>query len=218
MTTRTLLSGPWRACAVALLSISLMSVTACSGGSTPPPGSPPTASQNPAGSPTPSATPTPTASYKPADATGKARNVPVPELPEAAKAETKEGAMAFASYWFSLLSYGYESGDLKILGTVTSSACEPCEKAKDVIQAWHSEGRWLVGGKISTPSISTEFTKSAEATYQVVVQAHQTPLTYVRADGSIARRDPQPDDTGNLLFVAFKNGAWSLVDVGRIVA
>src|SRR6476661_2085221 len=138
MTSRTSLSGPWRACAVAWVSISLMSATACSGGGTPPPGSPPAASQSPSGPATPSATPTPTASYKPADATGRAQNVPVPELPEAAKAETKEGAMAFASYWFSLLSYGYESGELKILETVTSSACEACEKAKSVIQAWHS--------------------------------------------------------------------------------
>ena len=41
--------------------------------------------------PTPTAAPTPSASYKPADATGKAQNVPVPVLPDAAKAETKEG-------------------------------------------------------------------------------------------------------------------------------
>ena len=218
MTSHTSLSGPRRACAAALVSISLMSVTACSGGGTPPPESPQSASQSPSEAPTPSATPTPTASYKPADATGKAQNVPVPELPEAAKAETKEGAIAFAGYWFSLLSYGYESGELTPLESVTSTACEPCEKAKGVIRAWHSEGRWLMGGKITTPSISTEFAKSAESTYQVVVQAHQTPLTYMRSDGSKARSDPQPDDTGNLLFVAFKDGVWHLVDVGRIVA
>ncbi|WP_427133601.1 DUF6318 family protein [Pseudarthrobacter sp. S9] len=167
---------------------------------------------------TPSATPAHTASYKPADASGKAQNVPVPVLPEAAKAETKEGAIAFASYWFSLLSYGYETGDLAPLESVTSSSCEPCSKAKSVISAWHSEGRWLVGGKITTPSISTEFVRGPEASYQIAVQAHQTPLVYVRPDGSIARSDPQPDDTGNLLFVAFKDGSWRLADVGRIVA
>src|SRR6478609_8135975 len=125
MTSRTSLSGPWRACAVAWASISLMSATACSGGGTPTPGSPPAASQSPSGPATPSASPTPTAAYKPADASGKAQNVPVPELPEAAKAETKEGAMAFASHWFSLLSYGYETGELAPLEAATSPSCDP---------------------------------------------------------------------------------------------
>ncbi len=65
---------------------------------------------------TASATPTASAIYKPADASGKAQNVPVPVLPEAAKAETKEGLEAFARYWFELLSYGYETGDVDAVG------------------------------------------------------------------------------------------------------
>lgn len=180
--------------------------------------SPTAGTGSPAASPTVTATPTPTASYKPADASGRAENVPVPVLPEVAKAETKEGAMAFAAYWFSLLSYGYETGDLSALDSVTSAGCSPCDKARAVIDAWNSEGRWIVGGKITTPSITTEYIVGPELTYQVVVQAHQTPLTYMRADGSAARSDPQPDDTGNLLIISFNDGAWRLVDVGRIVA
>lgn len=54
-------------------------------------------------------TQTPTAVFRPADATGPAENVPVPLIPEVAKTETKDGAKAFASYWFSVLSYAYES-------------------------------------------------------------------------------------------------------------
>jgi hypothetical protein len=165
----------------------------------------------------PSATPTATASYKPADASGRAQNVPIPVLPEIAKSETKEGAIAFAAYWFTLLSYGYETGDLVPLDAVTSPGCEPCEKAKSVITSWHSEGRWLVGGKITTPSVSSEFVRDADTSYQVVVQTHQTPLTYMRPDGSVARSDPQPDDKGNLLFIRYSGGIWNLVNIGRIV-
>ncbi len=40
--------------------------------------------------------------------------MPVPVLPEAAKAETKEGLEAFARYWYSLLNYAYETGDLSL--------------------------------------------------------------------------------------------------------
>lgn len=217
MTSRTSLSGPWRACAVAWVSISLMSATACSEGGTPPPGSPPAASQSPSEPATPSATPTPTASYKPADATGKAQNVPVPELPEAAKAETKEGLEAFARYWFKLLSYGYETGDVGPLESVTSTACSPCGEAKRDIIPWHQDGRWLIGGQITTPAVETTFSAGADGLYKVAVQVHQVPLTYVRADGSVAQKGEQRDDTGNLLLVAYRNNAWHVDDVGNIV-
>ncbi|MGP4032938.1 DUF6318 family protein [Pseudarthrobacter sp. 1C304] len=217
MTSRTAHFGRHRRICAVLAALLILPVAACTGGGTTPGATAAPESPGPTASPTPSATPTPTASYKPADASGRAENVPVPVLPEAAKAETKEGAIAFAAYWFSLLSYGYETGDLAPLEAVTSPACGPCEKAKSVIRAWHAEGRWLIGGKITTPSVSSEFIRDEDSTYQVAVQAQQTPLTYMRQDASVARSDPQPDDTGNLLFVTYSDGAWAVADVGRIV-
>ena len=217
MTSRTSFFGRRRRIVAAAVALALLPVTACSGGGTTPGATAAPESSGPTASPTPTATPTPTASYKPADASGKAQNVPVPVLPEAAKAETKEGAIAFAKHWFDLLSYGYETGELAQFEAVTSPRCEPCEKAKSVIRSWHTEGRWLIGGKITTPSVSSEFVRDMDATYQVVVQAQQTPLTYVRQDASVARSDPQPDDTGNLLFVTFSGGVWTVANVGRIV-
>src|SRR6478736_5613204 len=72
-------------------------------------------------------TSTPSAVYKPADATGPAQNVPVPVLPEVAKTETKEGAEAFTKYWFSVLSYAYETGDTAALSTLSKPECTVCQ-------------------------------------------------------------------------------------------
>ncbi|MGY2743549.1 DUF6318 family protein [Arthrobacter sp. UYCu723] len=217
MTSRTSISTSRRIRAAALVAALLMSVTACNGGGAEPNASPSAGNQSQSVSTTPSATPSPIASYKPADASGRAQNVPVPVLPEAAKLETKEGAVAFASYWFSLLSYGYETGDLAPLDSVTSPACAPCITAKKVIAAWHQEGRWLIGGQITTPAVETTFSIGADGTYKVAVQAHQVPLTYLRADGSVAQKGNQEDDTGNLLLIAYRNHAWHVDDVGNIV-
>lgn len=218
MTSRTSLSGIWRACAVALVSISLVSVTACSGGGTPPPGSPsPAESQGPSASSTTSAVPTPTASYKPADASGRAQNVPVPQLPEAAKAKTKAGLEAFARYWFQLLSYGYETGDISRLAPITSAECRACEKAKAVMSGWHEGGRWLAGGKMQTPSISTTFKVAPDGNYQVAIQASQAALSYYNADGTLQQASAKPEDTGNLMLAVFKNGAWYVNNIQRIV-
>jgi hypothetical protein len=134
-----------------------------------------------------------------------------------AKTETKEGAEAFTKYWFSVLSYAYETGDVALFESLAPSPCEACQKVTKVIKDWHSEGRWLVGGKLSTPVANTTFIKSQDGGYQVAAQVHQEPLSYMRADGTVARTDPQAPDQGNLLVLAYEKDAWSVVELGSIV-
>lgn len=219
MTSRTPTSGRRSATAVALLSAFALLGTACTGGQPLPSAAPSNASTSQSASPTPSATPTPTAtaSYKPADAKGRAQNVPVPVLPEAAKAKTKEGLEAFARYWFQLLSYGYETGDTSRLTAITSPACDSCEHAKKVISGWHSDGRWLVGGRVTTPSVSTSFRLARDGNYQVAMQISQQGISYYNSDGSLSSKDPKPDDSGNLMLAVFKNGSWFVNNIQPIV-
>ena len=206
MTSRTSLSGPWRACAVALVSISLMSVTACNGGGTPPPGSPPADSQSPSASSTPSAAPTPTASYKPADATGKAQNVPVPELPEAAKAETKEGLEAFARYWFELLNYGYETGDFGGSGLRSQSpSCAHAERSRPVISGWNSrtdDGSQAARFRLLSQHNVRKLSRTAVT--RLPIQVQQAPFDYSSADGTCMQAAmPQIRRYGNLMLAVY---------------
>ena len=202
---------------VSVVAAAALMLAGCNTGGTPsgPDTTPPTATESATPSPTP--TPTPSASYKPADASGRAQNVPVPVLPEVAKTETKEGAETFAKYWFSVVSYSYETGEVADFESLEPPSCAACQKVKEVIKNWHSDGRWLVGGKLSTPVASTTFIKDQDGRYQVAVQVHQEPLSYMRADGTVARTDTQAPDQGNLLFLAYENGAWSAVELGSIV-
>jgi hypothetical protein len=87
----------------------------------------------------------------------------------------------------------------------------------EAIKAWHSEGRWLIGGQISTPAVDSTFSKDDSGKYKVAVQVHQVPLSYVRSDGTIARTDPQAADQGNLLIVSYSTDSWRLDEVGSIV-
>ncbi|BCW65967.1 hypothetical protein NicSoilB4_07300 [Arthrobacter sp. NicSoilB4] len=200
-----------------LVAMTLLPVTACTGGGTTPSASAAPATSSPAASPTPTATPTPTASYKPADASGRAQNVPIPVLPEAAKAETKEGLEAFARYWFQLLSYGYETGDVSRIVDITSPTCRACERAKAVMTGWNDEGRWLVGGKVDTPSVSTTFIVAPDGNYQVAVQGSQASISYYNADGTLHQAAPKPEDTGNLMLAVFRDGAWYVNNIQPIV-
>jgi hypothetical protein len=217
MTSRTSLSGPWRPFAAALISISLMSVTACSGGEKPPPGPSSSASQSPPVESTPSASPTPSAIYKPADASGKEQNVPIPELPEAAKAKTKEGLEAFARYWYSTLSYAYETGDIEPLDLVSTPTCTSCGRVKEVVQGWHSEGRWLAGGKMVVEGVQTNFIETRPAQYQVLIQVHQDALSYYRGDKTLDEKTEIGPAVGDIMIATYGDGAWRAVTVEHLV-
>jgi hypothetical protein len=208
-----------RMATLAVAAAAALALSGCNTGGDPNSGgtTSPTSTATESAPPSATPTPTPTLAYKPADAAGRAQNVPVPVLPEVAKTETKEGALAFGSYFFSVLSYAYETGDLKLLESVAPESCAPCQRSSEAIRAWHSEGRWLAGGKLTTPTVETTFAKDIEAKYKVAVQVHQEPLSYFRADGTLARTDPQAADTGNLLIVSFQKNSWILHEVGSIV-
>jgi hypothetical protein len=196
----------------------LLLLSGCSDGAPADPGAAsPVSAESASPSATPTPTPTPSAVYKPADASGPAQNVPVPVLPEVAKTETKEGAEAFAKYWFSVLSYAYETGDVALFESIEPPSCAACQKVKEVTRDWHSEGRWLVGGKLTTPVAETTFVKDEDGKYDVAVQVRQEPLSYMRADGSVARTDAQKPDQGNLLIITCNNNEWSVVELGSIV-
>lgn len=215
MTSRISFSSSTRTRAAALVAVMLMSVTACTGGGAAP-SAPPSATQSPTPSPTPSATPSPAASYKPADASGRAQNVPMPVLPEAAKAETKEGAIAFAKHWYVLLNYAYQTGDLKPLDEVTATSCRLCSKVRPGILEWNSEGRWIAGGLVLAKGAFTEFVKTSEGSYQVTTQLEQSAGTLYRADSSVEKSVPASQVLADIMLLRFKDGRWMADDIDRI--
>lgn len=173
-------------------------------------------SASPTASASATATPTPTAAYKPADAKGKAQNVPVPVLPEAAKANSKEGVEAFTAHWFRMMSYAYETGDVRPLSQITGANCEMCEGVKRVVPKAYASDRWISGGLFSTPSVSSTFKPQPDQSIPVVVQVIQSKIHYWSLDGTEYRQPTEATNTGNVAFVRFVEGAWRLDGVNPL--
>ncbi|WP_284989709.1 DUF6318 family protein [Arthrobacter sp. efr-133-TYG-120] len=192
-----------------------LTLTAC-GISTQPQSASPTVSASASASVTGAPSPTSTAVYKPADAKGKAENVPVPVLPEAAKANTKEGVEAFARYWYDLMNFAYETGDLKPVNTVTGSGCASCSRVRPTVEEWNSGGKWIEGGKLSIVAADTKFTPDTGGNYQVIIQYHRQAISYHRSDGSVEQSSPKTSLQADIMIANFNNGAWTASNVDRI--
>jgi hypothetical protein len=209
MTLRTLSLNPLRVGLISGLAVAGLLLSGCAGGQ--PQGSGTTsssASASPSATTTP--TPTPSAAYKPASATGKAENVPVPVLPEEAKKETKEGLEAFAKYWFVELNYAYETGDVRGFQNVSSASCKYCTNLLQSLRSGYESGRWVTGGKIQTPSLETDFVLAADGKYQVFVQVQQHEIRYFETGGNEYRLPTPPSDAGVVMMVGIKDGAFHL--------
>lgn len=140
-------------------------------------------SSTPSESVTPSATPTPTAAaYKPATAEGPAENVPLPVMPEIAKEQSKEGLIAFGQHWFDLVNYGYETGDAAPVREISAPDCERCEIFYMDLEEGYVNDDWIHGGKININSSGTQFSKTPQGRYQLLLSIRQD---------AVANRGPQ---------------------------
>ncbi|MBD8043224.1 hypothetical protein H9638_05290 [Arthrobacter sp. Sa2BUA2] len=145
--------GKWgRQCLVLVAALILMSGCSAAAGTADPAGGPsasiPVASGvgTPSDSPTPPPAPTP--SYSQASGDGPAANVVLPELPEMARQETKEGFLAFIDHWYDLVTYGYETGDVEPIRAISGPDCIPCANFYEGIPLAYANGGWWEGGNV----------------------------------------------------------------------
>ncbi|WP_224093499.1 DUF6318 family protein [Arthrobacter sp. StoSoilB13] len=198
-------------------------LTGCQGGQ---PGGPPSETSSTTASPTsgvlsprPSATEssgsaTPAAVYKPADAKGKAKNVPVPVMPELAKENSKAGLEAFIRYWYAVGNYADETGDISNLRALSTPECQACTYFQKASTDSNKNGRWLVGGKVRIPTIEIVW-DDTENTHQAKVQVIQDAINYYNADGTEGRQaDAETNDA--FVVVATFQTSWKVVDTGVI--
>ncbi|WP_208096988.1 DUF6318 family protein [Paenarthrobacter sp. MSM-2-10-13] len=162
-----------------------------------------------------SATATAPPVYKPADAHGKAQNVPVPVMPELAKENSKAGLEAFIRYWYAQLSYSYETGSTDQLKPLSSSTCALCASLRKSVESAWLDGRWITGATIKSATIEADFDPST-STQVAVVQVIQEPIE-IRVPGGTLYQDPTAaTNSASRAALTFENQRWLLTDLGLI--
>jgi hypothetical protein len=171
----------------------------------------PSASATPAGS---TAIETAPAVYKPADAHGKAQNVPVPVMPELAKENSKAGLEAFIGYYYAVKNHANETGDTNELSALSSPECAACSKLLDGTTDSYVNGRWMAGGRIQIPTMELEW-NADDPSQMAKLQLIQDAIAYYNADGTEGR-PASPGTNSAFVFVARFQTSWKVVEIGVI--
>lgn len=166
-------------------------------------------------SPTVSATPTP----KPATAEGPAENIPVPEMPTAAKNTSEEGSAAFLEHYFDLINYALHTYDTEPLEKLTSQSCVPCgEGLIDPIWYHADQGHWQVGG--TNHLAVTGATLASENEGLVSFNLEVDAQTIYSAPNQIVEESPASNEVITGVAVLKLEGAsssWNVYDINMSI-
>ena len=169
------------------------------------PSPPPPASSSPAPDPRPTA----------ASSNGPARNTPRPELPEAAKKNTKEGFAAFTQYWFDTITYGLETGDSGPLRAASTAGCKMCGSYLTSIEEAANSGGWREAPRWTVSGFSSDFVKDANGRVEGVFILDESASVVYSAQGVIERRRQAGRLPGaQAIHAAFVGGNWTTAEAG----
>ncbi|CEA09192.1 hypothetical protein BN1051_02559 [Arthrobacter saudimassiliensis] len=169
------------------------------------------ASASPASTPTP--TPTPSAAYSPASAAGPAQNVPLPVMPDIAREKSKEGLEAFARYFYEVVNYAYETGDLAPLDAISGPDCVACNFARNQIGVGYEGDDWIVGGQLDIKAVVSEFVETPEGLYQALADLKQEDIKFHSPNGLLQTNPGTPTSFAQLFEGRYADGRWSAEDV-----
>jgi len=129
-------------------------------------------------------------------------------MPEEAKVETKEGLIAFAGYWYELVNYGYETGDVGPVKAVSGPDCFACQSFYRGMTDVYGTGGWLEGGEIEILSIGSEFQLTANNRHQVLISGRQADMVYWDQNGNADKRPGDEESFLQIMEASYENGSW----------
>jgi hypothetical protein len=138
----------------------------------------------------------------------------VPPLPPEARAETSQGAAAFARYWFEVSDYAYATGDRSRLKEFSQQECVSCKSVVEEIESRHASGATFEGVDITVRS--AEAAPPDERGIVVTLVLDESPSRVIGADGSVIEEAAGSSGVAVNLYAVRANDAWKVFGIGAV--
>jgi hypothetical protein len=195
-------SRRWTATRLGLGVAALALIAGCS---TPDPTPPPPSSTSPVGTSS-STTTTASSSTPTVSATTGASDVPEP-----ARANTPQGAVAFTEFFFANVNQAYKTLDDSHFSALSEASCQGCSIIKDTISGWKSKN-YHFDGEFATPTSTTIAAFPEDSTAKVLLLSKTQGSKLLDASNSTVQTFP-PDSTRSLISLKRSNDAWKVAEI-----
>ncbi|UOY95123.1 DUF6318 family protein [Arthrobacter gengyunqii] len=130
-------------------------------------------------------------------------------MPEVAKEESAEGLKAFATHWYDLMNYGFETGDVEPLKQISGPDCVVCGNVYRLLGNGYDEEDWIFGGELVVMSTKTNYVVTSKGVYQVLIQIRQDPYEFRGPGGLLyGENDGVEGTTVQMIEATYNNGQW----------
>ena len=170
-------------------------------------------SASPDGSSSASPSASPSGTYEPATETSPAKNVPVPEMPEAAKEPTQEGLEAAVEYWWETDAYLKSTGESDPMGKISTNGCKLCIGQFSMWEEIYEAGGWAVTEGTNVDLGTAEMAPD-DAGGTFVAQVTELPVHIHKPDGTLveeasSREESMANWAGSATFES-ESGHWKI--------
>ncbi len=132
-------------------------------------------------------------------------------MPEVAKQESKEGLEAFAEYWFSLVNYGYETGDTSHVKALSGPECEICESYYVSMEKGYINEDWVQGGTLAILDNNSAFVLTPKGRYQVILSVQENHSYYRGPNGVLYTQNfASRYAFDQIMEATYKDGRWTV--------
>lgn len=155
---------------------------------------------------------TSTAAPSPVSAT--ADGLPVPVMPAAAKANTPDGAAAFARYYIDLVNYGLQKPDPAPLRAASTPTCKTCASFAERATSYVRDQVRADRAPLTIRSADASST-SPEGNPTAIVVTHQENVTLIARDGRRSKPS-RTDDLSLQVELRHIGQGWLVVEIRTV--
>jgi len=153
----------------------------------------------------PQASPAPTPSTPAASPVSTTPSPPV--MPEAAKANTKAGAIAFVRHYIDLINEAQATGDVWGLATVEGQRCGSCRSGRDYIYGVYGSGGHIEGGRLQI-RILDALPNAAISGWTIDAKLMFGPQTVIRPTASPSTQTLKGGEVPITVLVEHRTAGW----------
>lgn len=132
-------------------------------------------------------------------------------IPEAARANTADGAVAFATFFIAQANAAYKELDLSAVSGLYSAQCKACNAMAGYVESWKTKG-YRYTGNFATPTFITASAFPGDNSGKVLLQSKNPPAKVIDSTGSTIETIAAEVSTSSI-FLTFADGGWTVEEI-----
>lgn len=138
-----------------------------------------------------------------------------PALPAAAKKHTKDGAVAFAEWYWGQSGVALETGSTEAMKSA-STGCVPCDKFVSLVNQDTNKGLRAAKNPITITTSAAAETADGKSDEAVKLTVKQAKYDLVDSKGT-AQSSARAADYNLIVYVDWEDGKWTVIDMYQIL-